>query len=177
MQDQYPADFGPGPPEICPSHAATRPARLLLCAGCRVQVLICSRCDRGQIYCPGGCAGHARRTRQGSSAKRYQGSARGRRHHAARQGRYRARLARGSDRAAAAMPAELPVNKVTHQGPPPPAPDDLLPPGAPVSASDASEAQDQPRRAITHCHWCGRRCPERVRQGFLRRRVSRRRLL
>ena len=29
------------------------PARLFLCARCRVQVAICSRCDRGHIYCAG----------------------------------------------------------------------------------------------------------------------------
>ena len=36
------------------------PARLFLCQGCRVQVLICSHCDRGHIYCAEGCAGEAR---------------------------------------------------------------------------------------------------------------------
>ena len=36
-------------------------ARLFLCAGCRMQVVICSCCDRGQIYCAGDCARRARR--------------------------------------------------------------------------------------------------------------------
>jgi hypothetical protein len=31
-------------------HADGMPARLFLCQGCRVQVLICSHCDRGHIY-------------------------------------------------------------------------------------------------------------------------------
>ena len=35
--------------------------RLFLCAGCRDQVIVCSCCDRGQIYCAGGCAREARR--------------------------------------------------------------------------------------------------------------------
>ena len=36
-------------------------ARLFLCARCRCQVLICSRCDRGQQYCGARCSGLARR--------------------------------------------------------------------------------------------------------------------
>jgi hypothetical protein len=31
-----------------------------LCQGCRAQVLICSRCDRGHVYCFEGCARSAR---------------------------------------------------------------------------------------------------------------------
>jgi hypothetical protein len=62
---------------------------------------------------------------------------------------------------------------VTHHGSPPPRPDDLLAPGSPMSAGDAAVPEDRPRRTITHCHWCGRRCPQLVRQGFLRRRGRR----
>jgi hypothetical protein len=29
---------------------------------------------------------------------------------------------------------------------------------SPMSASDAVIPEDRPRRTITHCHWCGRRC-------------------
>ena len=36
------------------------PARLFVCVGCQVQVLICRCCDRGQIYCASGCAQEAR---------------------------------------------------------------------------------------------------------------------
>jgi hypothetical protein len=63
---------------------------------------------------------------------------------------------------------------VTHHGSPPPPADDLLAPGSPVSASDAAVLEDRPRQTITHCHWCARRCPQLVRQGFLRRRAHRR---
>lgn len=31
-------------------------ARLFLCACCRIQVLVCRQCDRGQRYCADGCA-------------------------------------------------------------------------------------------------------------------------
>jgi predicted AAA+ superfamily ATPase len=36
-------------------------ARLFLCARCRAQVLLCSRCDRGQVYCGPECSQSARR--------------------------------------------------------------------------------------------------------------------
>jgi hypothetical protein len=36
-------------------------ARLFLCERCRALVLICSCCDRGQIYCANGCAEEVRR--------------------------------------------------------------------------------------------------------------------
>jgi len=36
-------------------------ARLFLCARCQHQVVICSRCDRGQWYCAALCSGLARR--------------------------------------------------------------------------------------------------------------------
>jgi hypothetical protein len=158
MQGQYPGNRGGRP---CGDrgfdHTDARSARLFLCAGCRMQVLICSCCDRGQIYCAEGCAQRVRRRSQQCAGQRYQNSPAGRRRHAARQGRYRAR-----------------DKKVTHHGSPPPRPDDLLAPGSPMSASDAAVPEDRPRRTITHCHWCGRRCPQLVRQGFLRRRGRRR---
>jgi hypothetical protein len=86
-----------------------RPARLFLCRGCRVQVLICSHCDRGHVYCAEACAQKARRQSQRESGRRYQMSRRGRINHAARARRYRARK-----------------NNVTHQGSAPDRSDDLL---------------------------------------------------
>lgn len=157
MQGQYPGKRCVSPPGIQPSHAEAASARLFLCAACRMQVVICSCCDRGQIYCAGDCADRARRYSRQCAGQRYQTGPAGRRRHAARQGRYRAR-----------------GKKVTHHGSPPPPPNDLLAHSSPVSASDAAAAEDRPRRTITHCHWCGRRCPPLVRQGFLRRRGRRR---
>ena len=157
MQGQYPGNRGVRPPGVWASHTEAASARLFLCAGCRMQALICSCCDRGQIYCAEDCAQRARRRSLQCAGQRYQDGPAGRRCHAGRQGRYRAR-----------------GKKVTHHGSPPPPPDDLLAPGSPVSASDAAVPEDRPRRTITHCHWCGRRCPQPVRQGFLRRRGHRR---
>jgi hypothetical protein len=142
----------------CRRHCGSRPdaageptsdegqsARLFLCALCRRQVLICSRCDRGQIYCAEGCAGEARRRAQRAAAARYQRSYRGRLKHAMRAGRYRTR-----------------ANKVTHQGSRRTSLNGLLAPGA-TSASASASLTSLGR----HCHWCGRLCSAAVRQGFL----------
>ena len=110
MQDEYPADDGVRPRLVCDAaQAEAISGRLFVCAGCRDQVIICSCCDRGQIYCNHGCAAHARRQTVVAAGQRYQKTPRGGRMHAARQGRYRVRR-------------EI----VTHQGSPPPPADDLL---------------------------------------------------
>jgi hypothetical protein len=70
-------------------------------------VLICSCCDRGQIYCAEGCAKRVRRRAVKGAAQRYQNSPPGRTRRAARQARYWAR-----------------DKKVTHHGSPPPRPGD-----------------------------------------------------
>ena len=43
---------------------ADQSARLFLCACCRIQVLVCRQCDRGQRYCADGCAATTRRALQ-----------------------------------------------------------------------------------------------------------------
>jgi hypothetical protein len=99
MPGEYSTRCGRRP---CPSKAdlVEGAARLFLCARCRVQVVICSCCDRGQIYCADGCAQEARHQAQRAAGRRYQASRRGRLAHAARSGRWRARQ-----------------KNVTHQGP------------------------------------------------------------
>jgi hypothetical protein len=137
------------------------PARLFVCVRCRAQVLICSCCDRGQIYCAGSCAREARHQAQRAAGRRYQTSRRGRVRHAARAGRYRAR----------------PKN-VTHQGSPLQRRDDGVSAGtvATTSKSAAASVRDVAVRSRGHgpgpwrCHWCEYRCPPLVRIGFLRRR-------
>jgi hypothetical protein len=154
MPSQYPGNRGVRPPEVCRSdHGDRASARLFVCVGCRASAVICSCCDRGQIYCAGECARRARRGTQRAAGRRYQTSRRGRLAHAVRERRYRAHR-----------------KNVTHQGSPPPARDDLLVPGSLTIASDVTTSGEQPRRSAWHCHWCGRRCPDLVRQEFLRRR-------
>ncbi len=95
--------------------------RFFLCALCRRQVLICSHCDRGQIYCAGDCRIDARRMRRRETASRYQRSRTGRFTHAARSRRYRARQ-----------------KIVTHHGSPAP------PPNACVSEVSAAAREEPP---------------------------------
>ena len=68
-------------------------ARLFLCARCRIQVLVCRQCDRGQRYCADGCAATTRQELQLEAAQRYQRSRAGRFKHAVRSRRWRARQA------------------------------------------------------------------------------------
>jgi len=126
-------------------------ARLYHCARCHRQVVICRRCDRGNIYCPDGCAEKARRDSLRNAGRRYQQTHQGRLRHAERQRRYRARQ-----------------QKVTHQGSPcrplrAPLPDT---PEQPLSVQVEGPA---PEGAVC-CHFCRQRCSPFLRQTFLQRR-------
>ena len=97
-----------------------------LCARCRRQVLICSRCDRGQQYCGARCSGPARRESLRAAGRRYQHSRRGRHCHAERQRRYRRRC--GEDAR---------VQKVTHHG------SDCAPCGAELARHQVCDARGE----------------------------------
>ena len=77
--------------------------RLFLCMLCHGQVVLCSWCDHGQIYCSRACAHFSRQKSLRLARRRYQKTFNGRRNHAACQARYRQRLR----------------NKVTDHGSPP----------------------------------------------------------
>jgi hypothetical protein len=129
--------------------------RLFLCSRCRVQVLVCRRCDRGQIYCFGACAQEARRERRREARRRYQATDRGRAMHADRNRRYRARR-----------------RCVTDHGPLVTRSERRLP-----TVNTASS--DPPRGSAPHlglCHRCSRSASALVRLSALpRRHVGRRR--
>ncbi len=134
--------------------AVTPGLSLAVCSySCRDQVIICSGCDRGQIYCNRGCAARARQRTLQAAGRRYQTSPHGRRRHAARMSRYRSRQ-----------------KKVTHHGSPAPAVSDLLAPVAIAAVRDDAPSAAGLRLPGPHCHWCGRGCPPLLRQGLLRRR-------
>jgi len=131
-------------------------ARLFNCARCHCQVVICSHCDRGNIYCGKRCAQAARRQSRRAGGRRYQNTRRGRRCHAERQRRYRQR-----QRA-----------KVTHQGSLPVVPDETLP----AESEPSVRRSDFPaldRADGIRCHFCGRVCSPLLRQSFLHRRPTR----
>ena len=79
--------------------ATRRTFRLFSCARCRKQVLICSACDRGNIYCSLTCSNLSRQESVRQASRRYQQSPLGARNHARRQTAYRRQQ-----------------KKVTHQG-------------------------------------------------------------
>lgn len=167
------------------------PARRFLCARCRAPMLVCSHCDRGQIYCATGCAAVVRQQSQRDAGRRYQDSLRGRFRHAARTRRWRERqalLAVPVARSEMASP-----QSVTHQGSPLPASDAVLvavpspvaaaavpavpavsaPPAQPctttTSSSASSPAATLPLTSSAwRCHWCRTPCSARVRLDFLR---------
>ncbi len=147
--------------------------RLLICARCSCQVRICTRCDRGNVYCSKFCAGLARSRSLRGAGRRYQQTRAGRRNHAARQQRYQLRQPK----------------KVTHQGPH----KDLaeIRPGADtameltkqpavakevprehdvrsVSKNNETQTAGGQKAKTTHCHFCGGSCGEFTRLGPLR---------
>jgi hypothetical protein len=131
--------------------------RLYNCQRCAVQVRICQRCDHGNIYCAGECAGIRRRESEQRAQRRYQGSRRGAQRHAARQGRWRERQRQ-----------KQPI--VTHQGSPVRVTQCIVP-VSPVTVSRPTDATpfkpEQPRKnrpPLDQCSFCGGALPEWTRQ-------------
>ena len=131
-----------------------------MCARCRAQVLLCSRCDRGQRYCGRACSRAARQDSRRETARRYQRSRAGRLAHAARSRRWRQRqsVQPGRDDATSA-------NFVTHQGSP------LTGADAPLPLCEQA-AEAKPVDTVTNVALICRRCAAALspwaRQGFLR---------
>jgi hypothetical protein len=126
--------------------------RLFLCSRCRQQVLICRRCDRGQIYCGQDCALEVRRSRQREARRRYQASERGRQMHADRSRQYRARGRRVTDQ------GRKLATKLTPQPEP-----------TPATARTAQPANIKPGARVTVCNRCRRPVSDFVRMGPIRR--------
>jgi hypothetical protein len=114
--------------------------RLYRCARCHCKVVICSDCDRNNIYCSESCSQDARLQCCRLSNQRYQQSLKGRLKHALRQRRYRARIKKVTDHTSSFTPSN-----------------DLLFPEPRPSLL----ARDR-------CHFCGEPCSEFYRTGFLR---------
>jgi len=120
-------------------------ARLYLCVLCHCQVIICSHCDHGNLYCSGSCSSIARKAAVKAAGKRYQDTRRGRTKHAARQQRYRDRC-----------------KIVTHQGSLSPPVNALLitHPEAPAVVAAVTDEG-------IHCCFCNRLCSAFLRLDFL----------
>jgi hypothetical protein len=122
--------------------------RLFSCLRCHSQVVICSRCDRGQIYCDPICSNTARLQSRQAAEKRYQHTLKGRMKHALRQRRYRARL------------KEI----VTDHSSSSPAHDDLLQTVKNKAKKAVISHGDNSKR----CCFCKKIVSPWLRQGFLR---------
>lgn len=127
-------------------------SRLFLCAGCRMQVHICSHCDRGQIYCANGCSQTARHQSLRAASHRYQQSRQGRLKHAERARRYRRSQ-----------------HKVTHQGSESTDRHGLLL-ANPTEVEEPADLNCKPTLSgLVRCHFCGGNCSAFVRYNFLGR--------
>ena len=142
------------------------------CVRCRRQVLICSRCDRGQQYCGARCSGLARRESLRAAGRRYQHSRRGRHCHAERQRRYRhrcredARAQKVTHHRSACAPcgAELARHQVA-----------MREANAPMSPKPATKrARAASATSKMHCHFCARPVSEFVRRQWRRPPLRRR---
>jgi len=121
--------------------------RLYNCALCHSQTIICSRCDRGQIYCGASCAITARTKSCREAEKRYQRTPGGKLRHAARQRRYRLRQ----------------KEKVTDQGSTSTASNALLTSVKNKTKEDVMTFHDGKR----YCCFCKQKTLAWYRQGFL----------
>jgi hypothetical protein len=139
--------------DVCTSGCASSfSCRLFLCGRCRRQVLVCRRCDRGQVYCGPDCALEKRRSSQREARRRYQATDRGRQMHADRSRKYRAR-----------------GRRVTDQGPAP----GTTPSRQPETARPAAMAAQPPvmiaAGRVTACYRCGDPVFDMVRLSPIRR--------
>lgn len=123
-------------------------SRLYHCCQCHAQVIICSRCDRGQRYCAGDCRHKARSESRKRARKKYQSTRMGRFKNADRQHRFRQRQSQ----------------IVTHQGSSPKRLHDLLK----TRLTEIKKTQKASFPASTcHCHFCGAVSDPFLRQDFL----------
>lgn len=131
-----------------PMKNTKKTARLFCCARCYQPVSICSRCDRGNIYCGSTCSERKRVLNHRIANRKYQRSLKGRLKHAERQRRYREwKMATAT--------------KVTDQGSPVLPPNDVLP-----------DRPNEARTVTTYCHFCGEPVSLLLRSGFLRHHAS-----
>jgi hypothetical protein len=124
-------------------------SRLFNCARCYRSTIICSHCDRGNIYCGQTCSIAARQKSVKAIRIRYEVSLPGRRKHAERQRRYRQRQK---------------IKKVTDQGSLISSADDLL-----LEELNTSTIDWAFTKTLQQCHFCGVACSVFVRAGWIRR--------
>lgn len=119
--------------------------RLFNCHRCTNQVVICSHCDRGNIYCSKSCATQSRLENHRRSNQLYQRTFHGRQLHALRQKRYRQRH---TEKVTDGCSVEIPPNDLLRQ--------------------PKNEKKSAPT-GVTHCSFCGAPVSAYFRNDFLSR--------
>ena len=117
--------------------------RLFNCRKCTKQVVICSHCDRGNIYCSNVCANQSRINNHRLSNQLYQRTYRGKLLHALRQKHYRARQ---KEKVTDQCSTEAPIN-------------DLLP--------ELKNEKKCRLKNIVRCDFCHTRVSHFFRNGYL----------
>lgn len=149
------------------------------CTRCRIEVRLCSRCDRGQRYCGEECSAPSRRDSCLEAGRRYQQTECGRRANAKRQKEWRNREIERQQNPT-----------VTHQGSPTlplvaeaDLPPQLLQEDLHVELLSSSSSRGHARANFSaiaaegtqhRCTSCGRVCSGFERFDFVRRRTARR---
>jgi hypothetical protein len=140
--------------------------RRFLCARCRVAVLLCTACDRGQRYCSVECARAVRRQSQRESDRRYQRSQSGRLNHAERMRRYRQRRRGVTEHSSVASPECDVRSMIGTSGV------SMLSASAEETATSESTTGKPKHSQQLQCHCCRRWSDPWVRRTPLRRRIS-----
>ena len=147
-----------------------RPARLFLCVGCRMQVVLCSRCDGGNRYCSRACWRRKHDIFRREAACRYQRLRAGRVRHAARSHRWRERIAlravQGDNDDVGGAFGLVAEHKVTHRGSLPGVAADPL--GACTNDTDSPAAATSATASppLRRCCRCATVQPDWLRPGF-----------
>jgi len=125
-------------------------ARLYQCVLCHEQVIICRKCDHGNIYCANGCAVLARIKSLKLARSRYQATFNGKRHNAARQARFRKRH----------------KNLVTHHGSP------FSAQHVPIKSlkNKTENTENRQQNTALTCCFCIKPMSDWIRNDFLRQR-------
>ena len=121
-------------------------ARIFNCARCWCQTIICTHCDRGNIYCGSICARESRTKNHRISNQIYQKTFRGKQKHALRQSHYRQRQKEKAKKVTDMGSANTPLH-------------DLLPTATNENKKTISEKM--------HCHFCGKNVSRYLRNDYL----------
>jgi hypothetical protein len=145
-------------------------ARVFNCERCHQQVIICSHCDRGNIYCAGQCATQARKEKTAKAQKTYQQSPKGRETHAQNQMDYRQRqrekVTHQSSQKLVDYDVLLKVKSMATSGEHPVLNEKTMSVRRQLTVKQEVAVTQQvslTKKTVYRCHFCGCRCSEKLR--------------